>query len=274
MTPQITHLRGRRLSKDCFLAALIFASLLLGPAHAEQVGRLAPAERAYMAGDYDQAASLAHGQTSPAAAVLTARALLTKALLLDVKDPEVFALANAALVYADAARAVVPGLVEAHLDAAIARGLQADHLPVDEAITKVEEARAAIDQALMLAPNDPWVQATEGGWHLTLTGRLGKLAANLMFGASRSKGLAAFERAFVLAPDNAKLLYHYAKVRILQGDGQAPHEARAALRHLQQLAPQDALGQSLLKLMPSLMAEIDAQELARSNHLPANHLPD
>jgi hypothetical protein len=162
MTPQITHLRGRRLSKDCFLAALIFASLLLGPAHAEQVGRLAPAERAYMAGDYDQAASLAHGQTSPAAAVLTARALLTKALLLDVKDPEVFALANAALVYADAARAVVPGLVEAHLDAAIARGLQADHLPVDEAITKVEEARAAIDQALMLAPNDPWVQATEG----------------------------------------------------------------------------------------------------------------
>jgi tetratricopeptide (TPR) repeat protein len=270
MTPMVAHSRGRLTPTVGLWLALGLSVSMCAAARADQTNQLEIAEQAYAVGNYEQAASLARGQTSSNAALLTARALLTKAMLLDVEDPEVLALATTAKNYADLARSLSPDLVEAHLDAAIARGLKAHHLAHGEAIANVEEARLAIDHALRLAPDDPWVQATEGGWHLTLTGRLGALAANVMFGASRSEGLAAFDRAFAGAPDDAKLLYNFAKVRMLQGDGLAAEEARAAVRKLLRLSPADTLGRSFRVMGPKLLAAIDAEEAARMTH----HLPD
>jgi tetratricopeptide (TPR) repeat protein len=270
MTPRFFQRWGRRISRIGLWGILALGAGWTGGANAGSEVPLVNAERAYTRGDYEQAASLARGQTSPEAAVLTARALLTKAMLLPENDPEVLSLATTALSFADAARAERPTLVEAHLDAAIARGLQAEFLSYKAAVVRVEEARSAIDRALELAPNDPWVQATNGGWHLTLTAKLGPLAANILFNARRDVGLDAFNRAFELEPSNPKLLYHFAKVRMLQGDGLALPEARAALRKLQILAPRDALGRTLLSMTSALLSAIDAEELARANEIPGH----
>ena len=270
MTTRLTDGWGRHVFLVWTGLVLVAAAVgRLDPAIAASNKSLTNVEQAYSQGEYDQAASLARSQTTPEAAVFTARALLTKAVLLPETNPEVLSLATIALGYADAARAANPSLVEAHLDAAIARGLQAEFLPTQAAIAKVEEARAAIDTALDLAPNDPWVLATYGGWHLTLTGRLGPLVANILFNARRDVGLTAFKRAFELSPDEPKLLFHYAKVRLLQGDGSAVPDARAALLKLQFMAPKDALGRTLLAMTPNLLAQIDATALLRSNEFTA-----
>jgi hypothetical protein len=59
-------------------------------------------------------------------------------------------------------------------------------------------------------------------------------------------------------------------VRMLQGDGLALPEARAALRKLQILAPRDALGRTLLSMTSALLSAIDAEELARANEIPGH----
>ncbi len=220
----------------------MWASVTVMPAFADEAGPLVRAEQAYEGGRYAQVAALTQGGVKPAALVLNARALLTKAMLMDTDLPEVGALASAALEIADHARQAAPDRVEPYLQGAIARGLLADRLPLQPAIRKVWEARSLIDTALHLAPNDPRALSTDGGWHLTLTGRLETIAANLVFSASRAHGLAAFQRAFAILGDDPNLLYRFAKVRMLQGDAQALPEARAALRKLRCLHPLDALG--------------------------------
>ena len=259
-------LRSRSAWRQGFLAAGVFLVCLTAAsphlARADEGAPLARGEQAYAQGRYEAAAALASRHRSPATAVLAAKALLTKALLLNEDDPQTYALAMRALAFADAARARNPRLVEAHLDAAIAYGLQANHLSTVDAIDKVNEARAAIDTALALAPNDPTVLATDGAWHLMLTGRLGRIAADLLFSASREHGLEAFQRAFALSPNDPKMLYHYAKVRMMQGDADALTEARAALNRLINMPADNVLVASLQALAPQLRVQIDGQEAA------------
>lgn len=241
------------------LLALLGSAATL-PAAAGESGPLAQAEHAYEAGRYDQVAALTHDAVDPAALALKARALLTKAMLMDAASPQVGTLARSALDLADSARRTAPELVEPYLEGAIARGLLADRLPLQPAIRMVWEARTLIDAALRIAPNDPRALSTDGGWHLMLTGRLGLIPANLLFSASRSHGLAAFQKAFRVLGDDPNLLYHFAKVRLLQSDAEALPEARAALHRLRQAHPSDALGQAVQKLAPELRTAIAARQ--------------
>lgn len=263
MTPKAQYPWGQKLTLAAAFCAclLVVASVRHGhadmPRETEQRA-LISAEQAFLAGSYDQAALLVRGQTDAEAALLTARTLLTKALLLEMGDPEVFALASNALHFAELARVKAPDRIETHLNIAIALGLQADHLPMQQAIQNVEAGRAAIDTARALAPNNPWVLATDAGWHLVLTGRLGPVVANVLFSASRARGLELFRKARALAPDNAKILYHFAKVRILQGDGGAAAETRAAVHRLQGLEPADALDKALQTMASALLVQADA----------------
>lgn len=265
---RILALAANRSFLGLVLGALLVATYGVvradsAPFPSETNAPLQQAERAFSSGRYDQVAALTFGQRSAKADALVAKALLAKAMLLEPEAKETLVLANAALGYARRALAKDEKLVEAHLHTAIALGLQAHHLGTSEAMDNVETAKAAIDTALALAPSDPWVQATLGGWHLTLTGKVGTLPANLMFGASRSDGLAAFDRALAADPANPKLLYHYAKVRLMQGDQNAIAETFGALDRLEQLAPKDALSRSLKAIAVTLRAEAEREERIR-----------
>lgn len=249
------------------------AGIIVTPVVATEPGPLAGAERAYDAGRYDQVAALTRGDHDPAALALNARALLTKAMLMDGAVPEVGTLAGAAQALADTARHADPDLVESYLEGAIARGLLADRLPLQPAIRNVREARSLIDTALRLAPDDPRALSTDGGWHLMLTGRLGTIAADLLFSASRAHGLEAFQRAFAILGNDPNLLYHFAKVRMLQSDAEALPESRAALRKLGQLHPSDALGRALQRRGPELLAAIDARQARSQGEFGASGRP-
>jgi hypothetical protein len=242
------------------LALAVWACAMVHPAVASDPGRQVQAEHAYATGHYDQVAAPALGADDPAAVILNARAVLTKAMLMDSGLPEVAVLARKGRDLADNARHAAPDLVEPYLLGAIARGLLADHQPLQPAIANVREARVLIDTALRFAPNDPRALSTDAGWHLTLTGRLGTIAANLMFAASRSHGLEVFQRVFALLGDDPNTLYHYAKVRMLQSDADALPQARQALDRLAVLHPADALGQAVQRLAPQLLAAIAARE--------------
>jgi len=269
--PKVSHRPICRAAAALAFWGLLFILPAFAPASAAGDAGIAEASLAYAAGDYDVAAVLTHGNPHPVAQVLYARALLTKAMLLngaDTADPAVDVLARDARRSADAARQADPGLVEAYVLGAISRGLIADRSLVPIAVRKVWEARSLIDAALDLSPRDPRVLATDAGWHLTLTGRLGSAIAGLLFSASRDHGLAAFARVFALVGDDPSMLYHFAKVRILQSDPPALGEARAALHTLLRIQPVDALGQAVQLLGAPLLAAVEAKAAERRTQQP------
>jgi hypothetical protein len=73
-----------------------------------------------------------------------------------------------------------------------------------------EEAKEAIDTALMLAPNDPWVLAAMGGWNIEVVRSGGSFLGRVMYGADLDSGIAYFRRAMATDLDDPTILLHYA----------------------------------------------------------------
>src|SRR5690242_16650108 len=72
------------------------------------------------------------------------------------------------------------------------------------------EARRALDAALAADPHDAFAWGALGGWNIGLVSAGGARLAHVMYGASLDDGLADFDKAFALAPDNVALRYQYA----------------------------------------------------------------
>jgi tetratricopeptide (TPR) repeat protein len=73
-----------------------------------------------------------------------------------------------------------------------------------------DEARQAIDKALMLAPDDPWALAAMGGWHIEIVRMAGRLFAGLIYGARLDNGVQYFKRAVEKGPDDPVVAVNYA----------------------------------------------------------------
>lgn len=72
------------------------------------------------------------------------------------------------------------------------------------------EAKRALDAAVAADPRNAFAWGALGGWNIGLVGAGGARLAHVMYGASVADGLAAFDRAFALAPGNVALRYQYA----------------------------------------------------------------
>ncbi len=184
------------------LAALL---LLAAPAFAQAAGEdLLYAEGRYEAAiKADVARNDAHGFVDAARATLAEEAGREQRCLACLKRAEDFA---RRAIAADAKSA------EGRVFLAIALGLESRIEGYGVARSKgyADEAKQALDEAHAIDPGNIWALAGLGGWNIEVVRGGGKVLAYLIYGATVDRGLAYFERALHLAPDNIAIRYQFA----------------------------------------------------------------
>jgi hypothetical protein len=219
------------------LLAALFLCLAATPAAADPPGA---ALRFYAAGNFLAAADLAEARRSPDSLAFAARALMAECVV-SPNGARTDALADRAEAAARTALALDPQSVEARLQYAIALGVRGRRATLSEAWRHgyAPRGRDLIEEAIDLSPNNAWAHALMGGWNLEVLRRGGRAGA-IAYGARERAGIAAFERARRLAPNDPMITLHYAIALI---DLDAEHYAGRASQLLAiaaAAAPRDA----------------------------------
>lgn len=206
---------------------LFLLALAATPAARAQDATDAYAANAYASGAFIEAANRAEGAGDPGNLSLAARAILAEAITAQGIDLD--ALVARAESDARKALAAAPDSVDARLNLALALGVKGRRASIADALRHgyAREGRDLLAQARARAPDDAWAQALTGAWHLEIVRRGGRAGA-AYFGASTRAGIAAFERAHTLAPDDAAIAYQYA-VALLELDPAAYADKAAVL---------------------------------------------
>lgn|SRR5215471_507546 len=186
------------------LALFILATIAV-PLRAAEYGALAQ----YQQGEYAAAADAATHEGGAAGFALAARAVLAEASLHE--DPCLDCLKRAE----DLARRSIgadPLNVEGNLQLAVALGYEARIIGAFRARLQrfPEQAKAAIDTALKVAPEDAWTLASAGGFNIEVVRSGGRFFGNLLYDANFDDGVAYYKRAIAKDPDNAVIKLQYA----------------------------------------------------------------
>ena len=168
------------------------------------------AEKAFVAGQFVNAANIAEADGSAEALAFAARARISDAIMRD----GVYC-APCLLVAETMAQSAIDrdaAYAEGYIQLAIAMGFRGRLLGAMDAQSErlPEKGRAAIDKALELDPLNTWAKAALGAWHLEIVHRAGPILADVTYGARKSDGLKAFREALSSAPGNLLLHYHFA----------------------------------------------------------------
>jgi hypothetical protein len=235
------------------LAALFACFSLIAPARAESPAAL------YAAGDFRAAAEAGDRQGDAAGDIIAARALLAL-VVSDFRGEETGALLDRAQHCAEQALIAAPESAPARLQLAMALGMKGRRASIKEAVKAnfARRGRVLIDQALKLAPNDPWAHALLGGWNLEIVRRGGAMGAVFM-GASVRSGVRAFERARVLAPDNPAIALHYALALLAIDPERQGAKAGDLLAVAANAAPRDAFETNVRDTARRLAAVLSAK---------------
>lgn len=222
------------------LAALVvmFAAPSVADVPMPQAEVMAHADALYAKGDYVAAAKAAEELATAPGYALAARALLAHATTSAARDDR--------LVFIDQAEALAlqalaldETYVEGHLQLVVAMGHRgkAQNAVMSQFEGLIGLTRRHIDRALELEPDNAWAHAISGGWHLELVRRDPIGFTNLIYGARRSKGIAAFERSLELDPQNIVLHVQYALTLIEFNRKKFRDRATAALLTARALDP-------------------------------------
>jgi hypothetical protein len=187
--------------------ALILGVLALAIAPAARASETARA--LYRDGDFLAAAAQAEADGGADDLALAARALL--ALCVTQPDrADVDALITRAIRLSERALSRDPASVPARLQLAAALGMRGRRASIREAMRAgyAPRGRRLIEEAIRAAPDEPWAQALLGGWHLEVLRRGGRWGA-LLYGARLNEGMAAFDRARALAPQDPAIAVQY-----------------------------------------------------------------
>ncbi|MFO1186014.1 MAG: hypothetical protein U1E87_00265 [Alphaproteobacteria bacterium] len=245
---------------------------LVAPALADDLATCAGStanamELFYCAGSYNRSVMLAEGEMTAPALAFAARARLAQATF--ETDPKGAAAdVDTAADLARRALKLEADNTEAHLQLAIALGLKGRRLGPLRAhfLGLGAEARRHIDAVLKHEPQNPWALSILGAWNIEIADR-GGAAGRLIYGASREAGLAAYNRAVALAPDNLILQYERAlTILAADPDGLWP-DALSGFECVENLAPRDVLETELRRRAVLLAAAIRADDGPRLAHL-------
>jgi len=198
------------------------------------------AHEAFVQGRFREAAERAHGAGSAEGEALAARAELAYGDFVAEGGSRRADFEQAAKS-ARAAIALDPKNAEGHLYLALALGFlgRMDGSVAAHFAGYAEEARKHIDEALELAPTNPWANALLGGWNLEIVHDGGALGETI-YGASSEKGIAAYNYALALDPGNVAIAYQYALQLLAMGGAWERAEARQVLESALRSDPSDA----------------------------------
>lgn len=241
--------KARDISR-AIAAALVVAAFLVPAAFAQSAADL------NRAGEYQ--AAIAAGEASGTAEGLmeAARAAFADASLRDAPCLPCFTRAHALAKRAIAANPAAPRAY-VYLTIAIAHEARiAGRLAAIRA-GYAQEAKSAVDMALKLAPNDPLVLATAGGWHIEMVRLTGAFLARTLYGAQLDEGVALFKRALAADPTNATLQVQYALSLSSIAFDSMRAEVRAALVAAGQAPARDVYDGAMKMRAGALLALLD-----------------
>lgn len=188
-----------------FAFAYVFAATLAGQSLAADI---APFD-VYQAGRYEDAIKAGEATNTGQGLAVAARAAFAEANL-----SETPCLPCLQRVESYARRSIA--LDSMHPDAfvylAAALGYQARIVgPITAQFRRYpEQAKAALDHALMVAPNDDWALAALGAWNIEVVRNGGALLARTIYGARVDAGTDYFYKAFAAEPNNLVIRFQFA----------------------------------------------------------------
>lgn len=186
----------------------------------------------YAKGDYAQAEKVGEAAHTAAGYAIAARAVLADEVLHD--QPCLECLQRAEKL-ARAAVAADPHHAFGQIWLAVALGYQGRITGVVKArmANTPAQSKAALDQAVADAPNNPFAVSALGGWNIEVVRGGGAFLARHLYGATEDEALRLFDRAVKLDPDNTAVHFQIA-LALLGFDDEKYHsriqaELRAAI---------------------------------------------
>jgi hypothetical protein len=163
----------------------------------------------YEQGKYDAAIAAGIAQNNAAGFAIAARSELAAETMRAARCIECI---QRAQDYARKAIAADPKTADGHVFLAVALGREGRLLSTFTVLRRAypSKAKAELDAAIAADPKSYFAWSALGGWNIEIVHKGGARPAHLVYGASLEDGLAAFDKAFALAPDNVGLRYQYA----------------------------------------------------------------
>jgi len=211
-----------RYASQALVSVALWLMTLLGTAAASD---LATAREIFASGDFPRAAEEARSTETAEGLALAARAALVHAdLVAEPQDRLKFI--EQGEEDARAAIAMAPDFAEGHLQLAVALGFKArlEGRLTAHAEGYADEARAHLEYVAVREPDNPWMHALLGGWHLEIS-EVGGFLGRTIYGAEVEEGIEAYDQALTLRPDDLVIVYQCALQLAALGD--EPFKSRA-----------------------------------------------
>jgi hypothetical protein len=207
----------------------------------------------YARGDYLAAAEAGAAAGGGAGFALAARATIAEETLRDAPCIECLHRAQA---FARQGIAADPNDAEGYIELAASMGYEARLIGMMRAriANYPKEAKDAIDKALMLAPNDPWVLSAAGGWNIEVVRSGGSILGGMFYGAHFDDGVALYRKAMSADPDNLVVAFNYALSLTSYDFEDKRTEIIAVLESVARGSPRDAYAQAMKKRAATALA--------------------
>ena len=225
----------------CLLSWCLAMTCALPLADVASADSIDEARAAYTEGRFFEAAGIGESIGTSEGLALAAGSLAIHAYFI-AEDGEKEALFERAIGLAGKAVNSDPDNAEAHLQLAHAIGRHGQTIGSLDAANRgyAQKIRESTDTALRLDPELTSAYLSRAMWHAEIVHALGSFVARLTYGATEKGAIAAFERAFELAPHEKVVCLQYATGLLLLDEDENREKARGLLNRAIQLRAKDA----------------------------------
>lgn len=238
-------------------AVLIFSLMWASSAFANSVS---DARALFISGEYDAAIEMATESGTPEGLVLAAETLSAKVMLSYVDDPNESA--QQARHWAEDAVEALPNSREARVQYALAYGFETRTSSPFRAWRKGLPGKTleAIEQVISAYPDDARGPALLGAWHLGIVRKAGEKNGLKWYDATEEAGVAAYEAALKMAPNDVVIGSNYA-VTIIALDAEKYFErAEEVLKTVVDAKAANAVEREVQKRMKVLLGLSDDKD--------------